>query len=283
MMLFVAPAGSLKRQQASQVVGSVALAIGAMALIGWWAKLPVLSIWGAGFAPTKPVTALCLTALGLALVHPGKNIRVAFAIGLAVVAVAMPDLALDLFGVDLGIDHWLAPRVAMPGPETASLINMTPVAIALAGGSLALSSFEGHHLAAVALGGLAGAMAAFAVLGYLTGIYTLYGSASVNAPSLPAAVGLLCVVGATALRTGALPALRKPRPLWHLLAMLGCAIVTPLLLFCAYAGFRIADAQLRDDLEDLTTETRTLSAMMLPLWRNASEASAWRWNSAKSP
>src|SRR5258707_1055273 len=122
-MLFVAPAGSLKRQQTSQVAGSVAVTIAAMALIGWWAKLPMLSSWGAGFAPTKPVTALCLTALGLALIHPGKNMRVAFAIGLAVAAIA-----------------------------------------------------------------------------------------------------------------------------------------APLLLFCAYAGFRIVDAQLRDDLEDLTTETRTLSA-----------------------
>ena len=112
---------------------------------------------------------------------------------------------------------------------------MTPVAIALAGGSLALSRFEGNHLAVAALGGLARAIAAFAVLGYLTGIYTLYGSASVNAPSLPTAIGLLCVVGAIVLRTGAMTALLKPRPLWHLLAMLGCAIAVPLLLFCAYA------------------------------------------------
>ncbi len=259
-MLLVAPTGSLKSQQASQVAGFTAVTIAAMALIGWWAKLPTLSSWGAGFAPTKPVTALCLAALGVALVHPGKNERVALAIGLAAAAVATPDLALDLFGVELGIDHWLVPRAAVPGPETASLINMTPVAIALAGGSLALSRFDRHHLAAAALGGLAGAMAVFAVLGYLTGIYTLYGSASVNAPSLPTAVGLLCVVGAIVLRTGAMHALRKPRPVWHLLAMLGCAIIAPLLLFDAYAGFRIADAQLRDDLEDLTTEARTLSA-----------------------
>ena len=132
-MLLVAPTGSLNSQQASQVAGFTAVTIAAMALIGWWAKLPMLSSWGAGFAPTKPVTALCLTALGLALIHPGKNMRVAFAIGLAVAAVAAPDLALDLFGVDLGIDHGLVPRVAVPGPETASLIiNMTPVAILLA-------------------------------------------------------------------------------------------------------------------------------------------------------
>jgi hypothetical protein len=38
----------------------------------------------------------------------------------------------------------------------------------------------------------------------------------------------------------------QARPLWHLLVMLGCTIVAPLLLYGAYAGFRITNAQLRD-------------------------------------
>jgi two-component system, sensor histidine kinase len=42
--------------------------------------------------------------------------------------------------------------------------------------------------------------------------------------------------------------------------MLGFAIVAPLLLFVAYAAFRIADAQLDDVREDLTMEARSLSA-----------------------
>jgi hypothetical protein len=42
--------------------------------------------------------------------------------------------------------------------------------------------------------------------------------------------------------------------------MLGCAIVAPLLLFGAYAGFSITDAQLRDVREDLAMEARALSA-----------------------
>jgi hypothetical protein len=89
---------------------------------------------------------------------------------------------------------------------------------------------------------------------------TLYGSASVNSPSLPAAVGLLCVTVGIILRIGTMPVLRKSWPLWHLLVMLGCAIVAPLLLFGGYAGFRIADAQLRDVQQDLSVEARTLSA-----------------------
>src|SRR5260370_21869390 len=57
-----------------------------------------------------------------------------------------------------------------------------------------------------------------------------------------------------------MPVLRRPRPLWQLLVMLGGAIVAPLLLYGAYAGFRMTDAQLHDVREDLAIEARTLSA-----------------------
>ncbi len=100
----------------------------------------------------------------------------------------------------------------------------------------------------------------FALLGYLTGIDTLYGSASVSSPSLPASVGLLCVAAGILLRMELMPVLRKSRPLWQLLVMLGCAIVAPLLLYGAYAGFRFTTAQLHDVREDLAIEARTLSA-----------------------
>src|SRR5258708_19801555 len=75
--MFVALAGSLTRQHASKAAGFAAVAIVAAASIGWWAGLPLLSSWGwgwgLGFAHTKPVTALCLAALGLALVHPART------------------------------------------------------------------------------------------------------------------------------------------------------------------------------------------------------------------
>src|SRR5258706_7446213 len=57
------------------------------------------------------------------------------------------------------------------------------------------------------LGGLAGAIALFGLLGYLTGIDTLYGS-SVRPPALPTAVGLLCVAGGVLLSIRA----KAPRP-----------------------------------------------------------------------
>jgi PAS domain S-box-containing protein len=134
------------------------------------------------------------------------------------------------------------------------------VTAALLGSSLVLSPFERYHFAATVLAGIAGSVAVFALLGYLAGIDAIYGSVSVNSPPLPSVVGLLCVAVGIISRVGTMPALRTRRPLWHLLVMLGCAIVVPLLLFAMYAGTRIAEAQLRQVQENLTIEAHALSA-----------------------
>src|SRR5258705_9730696 len=166
---------SLKRQHAGQAAGFAAVAIATAAFIGWWVSLPLLSSWGSGFATVKPVVALCLVALGLALMHPGKNSRLAFAVGLAVAAIAALDL-LDRFGIDLGVNHLnrlLVPQAAVPGPETwFSMINGVPVGLALAGGSLALSRFERCRFAATALGGLFFGMEGFGLPPSLSGHHT---------------------------------------------------------------------------------------------------------------
>jgi PAS domain S-box-containing protein len=260
-MTLFALIGGPKRQHTSQVAGVAAVAVAVAAMIGWWVSLPLPSSWGSGFATVKPATALCLIALGLALVHPGKNSRLALAVGLVVAGIAALDL-LDRFAIDSGINHLnrlLVPRAAAPGPEVSfPMINGVPVALALAGTSLALSRFDRCHFAAAALGGLAGLMQLFALFAYLSGIHTFY--RSVETPRPLTAVGLLCVSIAIASRTGAMPALRRPRPLWHLLVMLGCAIIAPLLLFGVYTGIRITDAQLREVRNELMSEARTLSA-----------------------
>jgi PAS domain S-box-containing protein len=258
--LLVGQPSRLTREYASQIAGFAAVTIAAAVLAGGWAGLPLLASWGAGLPPMRPSSALCLAALGLALMHPGKDQRFAFAIGLAVVAVAVGGAGLILLNVDPGIDRWLA-RIALegPGPVSFPVARVAALALGLAGGALALSRFERHRLAATLLGSLAGAIAVFALLGYLSGIDTLYGSGSVSSPTLPASAGLLCIAAGIISRTGAMPVLRKSRPLWQLLVMLGCAIVAPLLLYGAYAGFRFAEAQLRDVREDLAIEARTLS------------------------
>jgi hypothetical protein len=190
--LFLGQAGNLRRQYASQVPGLAALTIAAIALIGPWAGLPLLSSWGSGFEPVKR-----LAALGLALVYPGKNSRFAFAVGIAVI------------GVDFGVNRSLVPQAL--GATSFQAINGMPLAITVAGGSLALCRFEGHHFAATAMGGLTGVMALFALLTYSTGIDPLY--ASIKPPALPAVVGVLCVAGRIVLRIVTMPELREPRPL----------------------------------------------------------------------
>ncbi len=252
----------LKRQHASQAAGFVAVTIAAAALIGWCTGLPLLSSWRPDLPTMRPLGALCLTALGLALVHPGKDSRVAFAVGLTVAALAALVLGLILFNIGLDIiDLWLPPRAPVSALREApfQVASAATLAFGFASGSLVLSRFEPSHFTATMLAGIAGAIAVFALLGYITGVDTLYGSVSVDSPPLPTAVGLLCISSGIILRIGTMPVLRKSRPLRHLLVMLGCAIVAPLLLFGAYAGFRIADAQLRDVQEDLSIEARTLS------------------------
>jgi hypothetical protein len=145
--LFGALAGSLNRQHASQAAGFAAVTIAAVALTIWWVSLPLPSSWSSGLATVKPTTALCFAALGLAVVYPGTASRFVFAVGLAVAAVAALDF-LDLFSIDSGINRLnrlLVPQAAVPEPETSfRMINGVPVALELAGTSLALGCFERH-------------------------------------------------------------------------------------------------------------------------------------------
>jgi PAS domain S-box-containing protein len=254
--LFVGQAGSLKRQRASEVAGFAAAMIGVAAFIGWWAGQPLLSSWVSGFPRTKPVTALCLTAFGLALMHRSKGTRFAVGVGFAVTTLAV----LTILGIDLGINAWLVPQgtVLEPGPAASRMMVGMPFAMAPIAGALALSRFEKHHLAALALAALGGVMPAFGLLADVAGIAAVSGA--VQAPPLPSLVGHLCVAAGIILRIGTMAALQKPRPLWQLLVMLACAIIAPLLLLAAYTGFRITDAQIDQVRKDLMNEARTLSA-----------------------
>jgi PAS domain S-box-containing protein len=247
--LFVAQAGSLKRQQASQVAGLAAVTIAGMALVGWWASLPWLSGWGS--AAMKPMTALSLATLGLALTHPGRTSRFAFALALAAVAIA---------ALDFGISRGLLPPVVVLAVDDDSFHSGPgmPLATAIAGSALALSRFERHDFIAIMLCGLAGIIAVYALVAYLAGIESLRGT--VRSPGLPTAVSMLCIAAGIILRIGMIPALRKSRPLRHLLTVLTCAIIVPLLLLAVYTGFRITDAQLEQTRKDLMNEAHTLSA-----------------------
>jgi PAS domain S-box-containing protein len=230
------------------------VAIAAAALLGWWAGLPLPANWD-DIALSPPV-AVGLMALGLALAYAGRDWRCAAAAGFAIMALAAVRLCLVLSVDERGLDSWLV----RPGSVALQIPKAALVALALTGGALALSHFERHRLAATGLAGLAGTIAVLSLLGYVTGLDTLYGAPSVLLPSLPIAIGALCIVGGLLLRIGRMPALRTPRPLWRLLLALGCATVAPLLLFGVYAGSRMADAQFDQVRKDLVSVARTVAA-----------------------
>ena len=118
MTLFAGQPG----QHASQVAGFAAAAIAAVALVGWWASLPLLSSWGT--AAMKPMEALILAALGFAMMRPGKESRVAFAIGLAAAAVAVL-----VFSINRGLVQ--LPQTVAPAPEVASPATGYGMALAI--------------------------------------------------------------------------------------------------------------------------------------------------------
>jgi hypothetical protein len=257
---FVGQTGNLNRRRVGQVAGFAVVTIGTMALLSWWASPSLLSGSDSSFATVKPTTASCFVALGLVLVHPTLNSRWGCAVGLAVAAIALLDL-LNLLGFDSGINRLNRLLVlwgGVPGSETSfRMINGTPVALTLAGGSLALSCFEKHRFAATTLSGIAGVMVTFALLSHLSGSSALFGA--VQMPTPLTTIGMLGAVSSIILHIGTLPGLRRPRPLWHLLIVLGCAIIAPLLLFGVYTGLRTTDAQLDQVRNDLIGNANILS------------------------
>jgi hypothetical protein len=191
-------------------------------------------------------------------VHPGRTSRFVFAVGVAVAAIGALDL-LDRLGIDSGIERLNRLLVPMLGPEILfRVVNGAPIGLMLTGGSLALSRFEKYHFTATALGGLAGTIQVWDVFNYLSGDQRFYNMIAAATPLN--AIGLLCAAIAIVLWIGAMPAPRKPRPLWYLLTVLECAIVTPLLLFGVYMGVRITDAERRDVRDNLMSQARTFSA-----------------------
>ncbi len=228
-----------------------------MALVGWWTGLPLLSAWDLR-TPVRPPAALALAVLGLALLYPGRDRRVAFAAGLAVAAAAVLRLSAILLSVE-----WGNPGVPAAGPEPGAAFQIphaTLFVLALAGGALALSRSERRRLAATVLAGLAGVIAVLALLGYLTGVNMLYGHELLSVPPPPTAVALLCVACGIILQTGRMPAQNTPQPLWRLLLGAGCMAAAPLLLFGAYAGIRVADAQFDQARKHLLNEVRAIAA-----------------------
>ena len=224
------------RRRASRVAGLCAAVIAITGFAGWWwAGLPAMANVGLVFAP--PV-ALGVVVLGLALVHPGRDGRLAVAAGVAATA--------------LGI-------VLAPLADGAGIRNLTPIALVLAGAAMTLARFDRTSFAASALALGAGAIAVLGFLSALSGLDALYGAQRLQPPEMPVAVTFILIAYGVILRRGRLPRLANPRPLWQLLFALGCVIVAPLVLFGGYAGSRLAEAQLDQVRNDLRSQARAIA------------------------
>ena len=226
------------RRHVSRFAGLGAAAIAAVGIAGWWALLPPL-VSGIAFV-LKPPVALSLGALGLALVYPGRGRRIAFATGLAVIVLAVV----------------LVPFMDAPGLD---IPDLTTVALMGAGAALVVGRFEDTSFAAGALATGAAAIAVLALLSSVSGLDALYGAQRMRLPSVPTAIALTLIAYGVIVRHGRLPRPATPRPLWQLLFALGCVIVAPLVLFGAYAGSRLADAQIDQLRKDLRGEARAVA------------------------
>jgi hypothetical protein len=90
-----------QREKTSQVAGFFAVTIATAALMGWWVATDAVEL-GRGLCSHQANDGL-VSAFGLALVPPGKNSRLACAVGLAMAAIAALDL-LGRFAIDTGIN-----------------------------------------------------------------------------------------------------------------------------------------------------------------------------------
>ena len=180
----------------------VAVAAGALALLGWLLGADALKAIVPGHVAMKANTAVCLIALGAALgcVRGGgrSRLRLPARVAAALVgALAVATLSQYVLGRDLGIDQLLfreppgatgtsdAGRMA---PNTALAFTMLAVALLMLDARLAQRWWP-----APALSATAGMLALLALLGYASGVTSLYGLSRLTQMAVPTAIAILAL------------------------------------------------------------------------------------------
>jgi PAS domain S-box-containing protein len=194
--LEVAP---ITRSIVSSAAGAIAIALGAVTLIGWTFHISILKSALPGLVYMPANTAICFVLLGVALLLPRATAVLAPSV---VAAIALLTL-FEYLGLRLGIDQLFfrdnGPlSVSAPGRLS---INTT-VILLLVAAALLLARYAGRR-AVVAQGAVlvAGTIAWLAVLGYTSGAKDLYGLPGRAPVALHTALGFMVVaVGVLALR-----------------------------------------------------------------------------------
>jgi signal transduction histidine kinase/CheY-like chemotaxis protein len=185
----------------SQSAAALVVLIGASALTGWVLGLDVLKSVVPGQVTMKANTALCFILLGsslAALAAPHARLgtrRAARAAAVAVGGVSLVIFSQFLFGWNLGVDELLftdppgAVNTSSPGrmaPNTALAFVLMAAALVC----LDAPSNRRYRLPNV-LALIAGAAALLALVGYATGVVSLYGVSRLTQMAVPTALGII--------------------------------------------------------------------------------------------
>jgi two-component system sensor histidine kinase/response regulator len=183
----------------SKAAASLALLMGAVALLGWWLDLPVLRSLIPGAVEMKANTAACLVAAGAALrwrMGPPARWRTAVILGLAlgVVALGAATLAEYAWDTTFGVDQILALDTGAHDVIAGRMSPFTALALALIGSSLALLGRSGAARWVVSGGStLVVLIGAAAVLGYLWGAAEIATNSRLLAVAPNTALVILCL------------------------------------------------------------------------------------------
>lgn len=188
-----------------KVTALVASALGVVVLAGWSLGLPVLTRVIPHASSMKPITASCLTILGLGLLTAGRPaLRRAGAVGCAVVAVAAGLTLLEYATrLDLGFDRLLFPtsagldRIATPYPGRMAP-NTAAAMILLAGAQLVgLTRDRRAALTAQLLCLAAGILGLLGLYGYILDVSALQRFLGLTGMAVHTATGVVLLAAGT--------------------------------------------------------------------------------------
>lgn len=196
----------------------VAMLAGAVALSGWILDVDLLKSVVPGQVTMKVNTALCLLAAGgaaLALSGRPSRARARWARGLAgaVMLLASAVLSQYVTGRDLGIDQalFVEAAVAVGTVHPNRMAPNTALAFVLIGAALALLDVRvcGRWRPANALAALTGALALAALVGYFSGVTSLYGVRGFTQMAVPTTVAFLGLALSVCFARPAYPPMRR--------------------------------------------------------------------------
>lgn len=161
---------------AARVSAALAMALGALCLLGWWLRWPLLTTLGAGSLPMVPNAALMSMLCGASLLwaqqQPQETRRSTCPLAVAAFAIAVLTLWQWAAGIDFGLDGLLVGSAGLmlrPAPQTALSYALIALGLfAMCGRSAVLTRLsEASALAAasVALIGLLGLIFSAQALG----------------------------------------------------------------------------------------------------------------------